>query len=133
MTPKIKVEADLSSAEQALASFRQELAELKREASSVTGKTKFETEFQAAGSALNKLMKHYDELLKKLGSVEQSGKRYANILKEIGELTREAAKVSSRLEDFGSLKSNARSSYFSGESAIHRGDMQRVLDQMRAD
>lgn len=133
MNPKIKVEADISSAEQALAGFRQKLSELKQEANSATGKSRFETEFQAAGNALNKLMKHYDDLLKKMDGVEKSGKRYANILKEVGELTREAAKVSSKIEDFGSLKSNSRSSYFSGESAIHRGDMQRVLDQMRSD
>ncbi len=133
MNPKIKVEADISSAEQALSSFRQELSELKQEANSSTGKNRFETEFQAAGTALNKLMKHYDDLLRKMDGVEKSGKRYANILKEIGDLTREAAKVSSKIEDFGSLKSNSRSSYFSGESAIHRGDMQRVLDQMRSD
>jgi hypothetical protein len=133
MTPKIKVEADLSSAEQALASFRQELTELKREASSSTGKNKFETEFQAAGTALNKLMKQYDALLKKMDSVEKSGKRYANILKEVGELTREAAKVSSKIEDFGSLKSNAKSSYFAGESGIHKSDMIRTLDQMRSE
>jgi hypothetical protein len=133
--PKIKIDADLdlSGASAEVDNFRKELAELKKEMSSESGKNRFETEMHAAGDALNKLMKRYDELLKKLDSLEKSGKKYANTLKEIGNLTREAAKVSSKIEDLGSLKDTGKSGYFLDESSTHNSERVRVLDQMRQD
>lgn len=130
--PKIKIDADLSSAEQALASFRNELAELKKEMSSAPGNNRMEGEFQAAGNALNKLMQKYDQLQQKLNGIEKSGKRYADILKEVAKLTQEAAKLSLKVEEAGSLKGR-KSSYFSDEAFEYRSEQRSLIDHVRRD
>jgi hypothetical protein len=132
-TTKIKIDADLSDVKQEMSAFRQELSSLKQDLNSATGKNRLENEFQAAGNALDKLVKRYDVLQRKLDSMNKSSRQYRDLVKELGSLTSEAAKVSLRVENTGSLKSSARSGYFAEESNAYRAERQSLIDQARRD